>query len=126
MRAPRSRTWIAAASLVVVGAAAGVAADRLLHGRSSEIVIRPIEVHDDPLGTIDRALNLTPAQRTRIAAILESRQPQIDAAWHDAHQRLRAILDGMMDEIAAELDAEQAARFRRLADELHGTRSLLH
>lgn len=126
MPAARWRSVIVAVSFVVLGAAAGVSADRLLHRRPSPVVIRPIDVHEDPLGTIDRALDLRPEQRTRIAAILASRQSEIDTAWHDAHRRLRAIVDSVANEIAAELDPEQATRFRQLADELHGRRTLLH
>jgi hypothetical protein len=62
---------------------------------------------------------MTPDQRARIAGIFEKRQGSIDAVWSDTHVRLRATIDSVVNEIAAQLDPDQAAKFRRLADELH-------
>lgn len=126
--AGRGRIVVAATALVVLGAAAGITADRLLHRRphvdavrlSDGTVIRFSDVHADPIGTIDRAVGLRPEQRTRVAAILERRQADIVATWHEARMRLQGTVDSVIAEIAAELDPDQAERFRALADELHG------
>jgi hypothetical protein len=118
----RWRTALAAISLLVIGATAGIAGDRLIqsHGHAGDR--RLADVHHDPLGAIDRAVQLTPDQRTRVAAILERRQPDINAVWADTHVRLQATVDSVVSEIAAVLEPEQARRFRAAADELHGRR----
>jgi hypothetical protein len=122
------RTALAAISLLVIGATAGIAGDRLIqaHGRESERLLA--DVHHDPLGAIDRAVQLTPDQRTRVGEILQRRQPAINAVWADTHVRLQATVDSVVSEIAAVLEPEQAARFRAAADELHGRqrRQLIH
>lgn len=123
MTRPRAR-WqsaLAAGSLVVLGAAAGVTADRLLHRSSNAHTLLLEDVREDPVGTLDRFFDLRPEQRKRIAAIFESRQASVDAVWHETHVRLQAAIDSMVNEIAAVLDPEQAERFRTLADELHST-----
>jgi hypothetical protein len=113
------RTLIAIASLLVLGAVAGVAVDRIIQTHSRSGAIQLEHVSRDPLGAIDSALDLRPEQRTRVAAILETRQADIDRVWVETHVRLRAAIDSVVDEISAELDPDQAERFRKLADELH-------
>lgn len=118
----RGRFVIAVAALVVLGAAAGITADRLLHRRPVTHAVRLSDAHADPIEIFDRAVGLRPEQRTRVAAILERRQADIDAAWREARTRLRATIDTVIGEIAAALDPDQADRFRALVDELHGPR----
>jgi len=128
MSAPlgRWRTVLAAVSLFAIGAASGVVADRLLHGRSTTSRARLLEVHRDPLAAVDRVVNLRPDQRPRVAAILEARQPAIDQVWRDTHVRLQATVDSVVSEIAAVLDSNQAERFRAAARELHGSQRRMH
>lgn len=132
----RTHIAIAVAALVLLGATAGVAADRLLYRRppadavrlSDGTVVRLADMHADPIEVFDRALGLRAEQRTRVAAIHERRQADINAAWHEARTRLRATLDTVIAEIAAELDPDQADRFRALVKEWHGSpgERLLH
>jgi hypothetical protein len=119
------RAWVAALALLILGAAAGVAVDRLHHRTGGPLSQLIAEVHRDPLGLMDRELHLTPDQRARIAVILERRQGTLDAFWEDTHVRLRATVDSTVSEIAAELDSSQAERFRRMADEIHSTPGFL-
>jgi hypothetical protein len=121
MRYSGLRTALAAVSLLVLGAVGGIAGDRHLAGRGSHATLPLSAVHHDPVGTIDRAIQLRPEQRTRIEAIFARRQPAIDAVWHHTHEQLQATVDSVVDEIAHELDPDQAERFRALADELHST-----
>ena len=117
--------WVAALALLVIGAAAGIAVDRLHHrsgGSHSKLIA---EVHRDPLGLMERKLHLSPEQRARIAVILERRQKTLDAFWEDTHVRLRATVDSTVSEIAAELDSSQAEQFRRMADEIHSSPGFL-
>jgi hypothetical protein len=119
------RAWLAALALLILGAAAGVAVDRLHHRTGGPLSKRIAEVHRDPLGLMERELQLSPDQRARIAVILERRQGTLDAFWEDTHVRLRATVDSTVSEIAAELDSSQAERFRRMADEIHSSPGFL-
>jgi hypothetical protein len=116
----RWRSFVAAASLLVLGAALGIFADHLhsLHRRGHQVDLAELEA--DPISVIARAVDLRPDQKQRVAAILEARQIVIDSAWHEANLRLRITLDSVINEIAAVLDPDQATRFRALADEVHG------
>ena len=130
------RLAVAAAALLVVGAAAGITADRLLQQRpaahavrlSDGTVVRLSDMHADPIAVFDRAVGLRPEQRTRVATILERRQAEVNAAWREAQTRFQTTTDSVIAEIAAELDPAQAARFRALLDQLHGAHRnrLLH
>jgi hypothetical protein len=115
----RWRAVLAVSSLLVLGAAAGVTADRLVQKHRSAGMLRFEQVHSDPMRAIDRALDLRPDQRARVEAILKARQASLDAVWADTHTRLQATVDSVMDELTAVLDADQAERFRKLAEELH-------
>ena len=119
------RSWVAASALLILGAAAGIAADRLHHRTGGRISRLVAEVHRDPMAVMERELNLRPEQRSRVAAILERRQGAIDAVWQDTHVRLRATVDSVVSEIAAELDSAQARRFRAIADEIHSSPGFL-
>ncbi|MGH7471105.1 MAG: hypothetical protein ACRENP_24415 [Longimicrobiales bacterium] len=122
----RWRIVLAASSLLALGAVAGVAVDRLMPRHHDPRMIRLARVHADPLGSIDRLVALRPEQRERIAAILKVRQSAVDDVWRDTHLRLQATIDSVLNEIAAVLDAEQAARFRAAARELHRSDLPLH
>lgn len=115
------RAWVAALALLVIGAAVGVTVDRLHHRSGGPLSKLIADVHRDPMGVMERELGLRPEQRSRVAAILERRQGAIDAVWQDTHVRLRATVDSVVSEIAAELDSAQARRFRELADEIHNS-----
>jgi hypothetical protein len=58
-------------------------------------------------------LHLSPAQRGRIEAIVDSHGPEVDAAPGEARPRLRAVQERVALEIEAELDAAQREVFRR-------------
>jgi hypothetical protein len=128
-RAPgRRQVVLAALALIVLGATAGITTDRLLNGTaqaephhpSAGGAIRISDIHADPIDAIDRAVRLRPEQRTRVARIIERRQSELDAVWHEARTRIMATVDSVIEEITAELDPEQAERFRAFHDDLHG------
>ena len=114
------RILLAAGSLLLLGAAAGVTVDRVAHLRGTPTMVEFSRVHTDPVGVIETVMTLRPEQRARIEAILATRQGDIDTAFRDARARIDAVVDSVVNEIAAELDPDQAARFRQLAEELHG------
>jgi hypothetical protein len=127
MNPSRSRwqAWLAAVALMVLGAVLGVTFDRL-HVRGDAHAALMERVRRDPLGVMDRELKLTPEQRSRVGAILQSRQADIDRVWDETHTRLQATLDSVVNEIAAVLDSNQAVRFRAVAYELHHPKRGLH
>jgi hypothetical protein len=120
-----TRVILASLALLVIGAAAGITADRLLHRAPAQAVLLS-RVQTDAIGVIDERLHLRPEQRERVAAILERRQGAIDAVWRNTHIQLRATIDSVVDEIAAVLDSGQAVRFRTLANEVHGAHGFRH
>jgi hypothetical protein len=113
------RMVIAISSLIIIGAALGITADRMLHGRGDPQMSELRRIQEDPVGAIDRIVQLRPEQRERVATILAARQTMIDSAWHDVHNQLLATLDTVVNEIAAALDPEQAAAFRTYFHETH-------
>ena len=114
------RAWISAAALVALGAVAGITVDRLhIRGRHGEMARLHEQVRENPMAVIDRELDLTAEQRTRISAILARRQESIDGVWHQIHPRIRSTIDSTLSEIAALLDSAQAARFRGLMERIH-------
>ena len=122
-----TRAVLATLALLIIGAAAGITADRLLHrAPQTRAAVLLSRVQTDAMGVIEDQLDLRPEQRERIAAILERRQGAIDAVWRNTHIHLRATIDSVVEEIAAELDPDQAARFRVLADEVHGAHRFRH
>ncbi len=126
MNRPGGRAWLAALAVFAIGAAAGVTADRLLHRRADPIERLAAEVRRDPIAVMERELSLRPEQRARVAAIFERRQGAIDAVWQHTHTRLQATVDSVVSEIAAELDTNQARRFRALADAVHSSPGFHH
>ena len=126
MRRPGWQAWAAALALLAIGAVLGITADRLHFRNSDPAAALLAEVQRDPMAVMERELNLRPKQRPRIVAILERRQGAIDAVWQDTHTRLRATIDSVVSEIAAELDSDQARRFRALADEVHSSPRFIH
>ena len=122
-----TRAVLASLALLIIGAAAGITADRLLHRAPEQrVAVLLSRVQTDAIGVIDERLDLRPDQRERVAAILERRQGAIDAVWRNTHIHLRATIDSVVEEIAAVLDSDQAVRFRTLADEVHGAHRFRH
>jgi Spy/CpxP family protein refolding chaperone len=125
-RTGRVRAALAVASLLIIGAAAGIMADRTLHGGGGAHAAERAEVEKDPIGAMEREFDLRPDQKERIAAILAKRQADLDAAWEDARAHLNATLESVINEIAAVLDPDQARRFIQRAHEIHGTPLRIH
>jgi hypothetical protein len=120
------RAWLAAVALVALGAVGGITVDRLhIRGRHGEMARLHQRLREDPMAVIDRELELTAEQRTRISAILARRQESINGVWHELHPRIRSTIDSTMSEIAALLDSAQTARFRGLMERIHRRPDLL-
>jgi Spy/CpxP family protein refolding chaperone len=59
-------------------------------------------------------LELSPAQRTRIDAIMARRRARTDSLWQTDGARIRAAVDSTRAEIRAELTPAQAAEYDQL------------
>ncbi len=122
----RAAPWALALLLVLVGAAAGAALDRLAARPArppgpptpSELVVR-----------MRRDLSLTDAQASAVRAVLDARwsalaklfqriDPEAEAIRRDADDRIRAILDpaqrARFDQQVAEIERRRSEMRRRL------------
>jgi hypothetical protein len=115
----RTRGLTAAIALLVLGAAIGISADRLLHRGLADHVTQAERFHDDPFAVLDSALSFRPEQREAVHAILRARQEDVDQVWSDTHTRLLAIIDSAMAQLEAMLDSSQVEHLHRLAAVLH-------
>lgn len=112
----------------LVGLIAGFAAERVHSARSTtepppariEPPFRP-----DHLPPMFRRLDLTPAQRDRIAEIMESRRPQTRDILDEMLPRLGAVMDSTHAEIRAVLTPEQAERWDDLLSRMHKRRQMM-
>jgi Spy/CpxP family protein refolding chaperone len=115
------RAWVAAFALLALGAVLGITVDRFhVRGGGHGPGLHE-QVRRDPVAYMDRELTLRPEQRTRIAAIFERHQGEIDTVWQDTHNRLIAAIDSLVAEISAELDSTQIPRFNALVKKLHSS-----
>jgi hypothetical protein len=64
-------------------------------------------------------VGLDSAQRSAVAAILARRQGAVDSTWHRMRPHLHATLDSTLREVLAVLRPDQAARFRKMVEEMH-------
>jgi len=120
---PQSRFWAVAAlaaTFVAGGLCGWVAGARLnpMRGQWGSRAPGP----EGMLRVLDHELDLTPAQRDSVRAILERHRPDMQRLWAAVHPRfdsLRAVID---TEIASQLTAAQRARYATLAHrrERHG------
>jgi hypothetical protein len=114
------RAVLAGLSLMVIGAAAGIAIDRFVQHEHGALAAELEELHNDPMKVFDRTIDLRPDQRPRIHAILQAHQAATDSLWHSARLRLQATIDSVLLEIDTILDPEQSVRFHESVERLHG------
>lgn len=125
MNAPSpSRMRLAGMALLVVtfavGMLAGTAFGRVLTAREPGSAAAAAECNRErgPHHIFDQ-LNLTPAQKTRIDAIMERRRAAGDSLWQTDGVRIRALVDSTRDEIRSVLTPAQAAEYDRLREQMH-------
>jgi hypothetical protein len=123
---PRTRSIVASALLLLIGAAAGVVGDHLvlLHRRGVALGISAAgaaSLHAQLLAELDRELHLTPVQHDSINAMLGRHQQSIDAAWRVIHGKLDAGMDSMHQELRAILQPEQLTLLRDWMGRQHMT-----
>lgn len=117
----------AALALLVIGAALGIAVDRFhVRGGSDRATSLLAEIERDPMAVIEREVNLRPEQRGPIGAILERYQAAMDTVWGESNRRVRATVEGVIADITAQLDSNQARRFQALLNEIHSSPRAIH
>jgi hypothetical protein len=114
------RAVLAGVSLMILGAAGGIAVDRFVQHAHGSLAAELDQLHNDPLALFDRMIELRPDQRQNIHAILQAHQAVTDSVWHSARLRLKATVDSTLLEIDTLLDPEQSRRFHEAVERLHG------
>jgi Spy/CpxP family protein refolding chaperone len=111
----RTKTVIIAITALVLTFAAGMAAGvftshlMILRGGPGAARFPNAMVHH-----LDRRLDLTDVQRTRIEAIIKRRHAHIDQMWDNVRPKVRAEIERTNQEIERVLTPEQRARFKRM------------
>jgi hypothetical protein len=70
------------------------------------------------VGHLADELDLSPVQRDSVRAILERHRPAFEAAWREMRPRYDSLREQVRAEIAAQLSADQRARYERLLADL--------
>jgi hypothetical protein len=107
------RAILAAASLVVLGAALGVTADRVWlahHQHEPRVVLDG--GHGARFHALLDSLNLTESQRVAVDSVLRHFQGNVDQTWTTLRPRLEPTIDSARRAIEAVFDDEQLAAFR--------------
>jgi hypothetical protein len=125
------RLIVSSGALVLLGAALGIAFDRLHHRRVTVAVIHgptpgPGAGVTASFDMLDSLLELRPEQREPVRQVLLSRQEPIDSIWASTHRSLRTSLDSTAGELDRILDAEQRARLDALLGGLRNPQPTRH
>ncbi|MFB3908225.1 MAG: hypothetical protein ACE15D_07460 [Candidatus Eisenbacteria bacterium] len=97
--------------VLLIGALAGIAVDRILLDRGDGHPHRP-----PPTGLpteIIEGLDLTPEQYEKVDSIVWSSRPRTDAIFDELLPRIRSLADSVRAEIRLVLNEEQRATFDR-------------
>lgn len=105
---PRSRAGLAAAALFLAGVVVGTAADRLWLGRApSEAEAAPLTVRG-----LGRALDLDPAERARVGAVLDSLRGEVATAAEQSPESLRVVARRARGRLEEAIPADRREAFR--------------
>lgn len=121
-----TRALLAAASVFLIGAVAGVTLDRLIliphnvHAASAPAHGAMVRSHDQVLTELDEELGLTPGQAESVRAIFAEHQAEIDRAWNQVHEDLLRTIGAATTEVEGVLDDEQIRRLHAWLTEHHG------
>jgi hypothetical protein len=76
--------------------------------------------HRALLNELSGALDLTPAQRDSVQAILSRHQSLVDSAWRTINHQLYVTMDSVHSELARVLEPEQTTRLHEWMLRHHG------
>jgi Spy/CpxP family protein refolding chaperone len=71
---------------------------------------------DDHIEFMTRRLELTPAQRDSVQAILGRYKPKMDSIWRQLGPRFETIKDSISNDIRRQLTPEQQTRYTRMIE----------
>ncbi len=117
-----ARKWVVAALALVLfvsGAMVGGAGMlAIVVNRARSAAKHPDEAHRKVLERMVGKLNLSPAQHERVQGVLTKRQAAMRTMRSDFQPRVRKELEVTAKEIQAELNPDQAKRWRGMVDHL--------
>lgn len=124
----RWKAGAAAMLLVLCGVPVGVAVDRLL------LAPPPVEAMPLTAAALSDHLGLTPAEETRIAALLDSLHADVTAATRQGPDSLRAVADEVHRRLEAALPASVRPAFQawlaghhqRMMERIEGGHARMH
>ena len=121
-----ARALVAALSIFVIGAVAGVVVDRamLIPAHADAAAARAQggvpRHHEDVLAELRAELGLSAEQSRRVQEIFAAHQGEIEAAWAQVHADLQRAMQETTAEIATVLDSAQVKRLHAWLAERHG------
>jgi len=121
-----ARVLLAVLSIFVIGAVAGVVADRTMlipaHADAAAAGIQPaIPRHDDDvLAELRTELGLSAEQSRRVPQIFAAHQGEMEAAWAKVHADLQCAMRETTTEIETVLDSGQVERLHAWLAKRHG------
>ena len=109
MMPPRRSALLLLLAALLAGGGLGLIAGRSLGGPE-----RPGRHGSGPegyLGRLTRHLDLTPAQRDSVRAVLDRHQPGFDSVWAESRPRFETLRARVRSDIRAQLTPEQQLRY---------------
>lgn len=114
----RSRSILLGLLLFLSGALVALMTEHaiVLHHRTSSRTTS----HRALLNELGSELDLTPAQRDSVQAILSRHQPLVDSAWRTINHQLYVTMDSVHNELSRVLQPEQTVRLHEWMLRHHG------
>jgi Spy/CpxP family protein refolding chaperone len=124
-RRVRAQGLAVLAVVFVAGALAGAAAEHLRgpgrranaiesESAPTEQVVENMKMAATRIPVLYEALQLTPAQREQIRAIMDASRPKTDFLLRETWPQLRALLDSLQRQVEQVLTPEQRARLTEM------------
>ncbi|MEO8202111.1 MAG: hypothetical protein ABI679_16385 [Gemmatimonadota bacterium] len=112
-------------STFAVGALAGGTVMGMAQRRDSWDSDKRHHHHDsaDHVEFLTKELNLTPAQRDSVQAVLERYRPRMDTIWQQVGPRFETIKDSISNDIRRQLTPDQQATYTEMIRRLEAERA---
>lgn len=118
--ATKAKALLAAISLLLLGAVAGVVIDRHLVRESTPTHGSAAAFHDAALASLEDRLDLDATQRRAVDSIIGLHHETLRRTWTTIHARLGATVDSVHRDLETVLDPEQRAELRAWLGEMPG------
>lgn len=108
-------------ALVLLGGVLGIAADRLVSGRTPS-ALTPLEAHELMLADFRDRLGLDEAQVDEIDSIFRRHQRAVETSWQEIQPHLRSAIDSVHRHMERILRPDQREAFREwVAEQVEST-----